>query len=76
VAALVPFTPGGAGVQQALLVKVFGTGTVVAAYSVGQQIAIAVLTFCIGLAAVVWIFRFRSFKEVIAAGRASRAEAA
>jgi uncharacterized membrane protein YbhN (UPF0104 family) len=76
VAALVPFTPGGAGVQQALLVKVFGTGAGVAAYSVGQQIAIAALTFGIGLAAVVWIFRFRSFKEVIAAGRASRAEAA
>jgi uncharacterized membrane protein YbhN (UPF0104 family) len=77
VAALVPFTPGGAGVQQALLVQVFGTGAGVAAYSVGQQIAIAALTFCIGLGAVVWIFRFRSFKEVIAAGRASRqAEAA
>src|SRR3954470_3692948 len=75
VAALVPFTPGGAGVQQALLVKVFGTGATVAAYSVGQQIAIAALTFLIGLAAVVCIFRFRSFKEVIAAGRASRAEA-
>ena len=72
VAALVPFTPGGAGVQQALLVKVFGSGATVAAYSVGQQIAIAVLTFCIGLAAVIWIFKFRSFKEVIAAGRASR----
>ena len=72
VAALVPFTPGGAGVQQALLVKVFGSGATVAAYSVGQQIAIAVLTFTIGLAAVVWIFRFRSFKEVIAAGRAQR----
>jgi uncharacterized membrane protein YbhN (UPF0104 family) len=72
VAALVPFTPGGAGVQQALLVKVFGTGAGVAAYSVGQQIAIAALTFCIGLASVVWIFRFRSFKEVIAAGRESR----
>ena len=44
VAALVPFTPGGAGVQQALLVKVFAgtaTGATVAAYSVGQQIAIA-----------------------------------
>ena len=43
VAALVPFTPGGAGVQQALLVKVFGgtaAGATVAAYSVGQQIAI------------------------------------
>jgi uncharacterized membrane protein YbhN (UPF0104 family) len=76
VAALVPFTPGGAGVQQALLVQVFGTGAGVAAYSVGQQIAIAALTFAIGLASVVWIFRFRSFKEVIAAGRASRAEAA
>ena len=75
VAALVPFTPGGAGVQQALLVKVFGTGAGVAAYSVGQQIAIAALTFLIGLASVVWIFRFRSFKEVIAAGRASRAGA-
>jgi uncharacterized membrane protein YbhN (UPF0104 family) len=77
VAALVPFTPGGAGVQQALLVKVFGGSAGVAAYSVGQQITIAALTFLIGLASVVWIFRFRSFKEVIAAGRASRqAEAA
>src|SRR3954449_2936554 len=72
VAALVPFTPGGAGVQQALLVKVFGTGAGVAAYSVGQQIAIAALTFAIGLAAVVWIFKFRSFKEVIRAGREQR----
>ena len=72
VAALVPFTPGGAGVQQALLVKVFGSGATVAAYSVGQQIAIAALTFGIGLASVIWIFKFRSFKEVIAAGRAQR----
>jgi uncharacterized membrane protein YbhN (UPF0104 family) len=78
VAACVPFTPGGAGVQQALLVKVFAgtaTGATVAAYSVGQQIAIAAWTFAIGFAAIVWIFRFRSFKEVIAQGRASRAEA-
>ena len=77
VAALVPFTPGGAGVQQALLVKVFsGTaaGATVAAYSVGQQIAIGAFMFGMGFAAIVWIFRFRSFKEVIAAGRASRAE--
>ena len=77
VAALVPFTPGGAGVQQALLAKVFaGTaaGATVAAYSVGQQIAIAALTFGIGFAAIFYIFRFRSFKEVIARGRASREE--
>ena len=77
VAGAVPFTPGGAGVQQALLVKVFATNApsdVVAAYSVGQQIAIAAFTALIGLGAVVFIFRFRSFKEVIHAGRASREE--
>jgi hypothetical protein len=77
IAALVPFTPGGAGVQQALLVKVFsGTaaGGTVAAYSVGQQIAIGALTFATGFAAIVFIFRFRSFKEVIAAGRAARTD--
>jgi len=75
VAALVPFTPGGAGVQQALLVQVFaGTaaGATVAAYSVGQQIAIGATTFACGFAALVFIFRFRSFKEVIAAGRKAR----
>ncbi len=75
VAGAVPFTPGGAGVQQALLVKVFASSAptaVVAAYSVGQQIAIAAFTATIGLGAVVFIFRFRSFREVISAGRASR----
>jgi len=76
VAGAVPFTPGGAGVQQALLVSVFSSfasQTVVAAYSVGQQIAITILTAGVGLASVVFIFRFRSFKEVIRAGRASQA---
>jgi uncharacterized protein (TIRG00374 family) len=75
VAAAVPFTPGGAGVQQALLVKVFaGTaaGATVAAYSVGQQIAIAAFTFGAGFAILVFVFRIRSFKEVIAQGRAAR----
>jgi hypothetical protein len=65
-------------VQQALLVKVFaGTapGATVAAYSVGQQIAIGATTFACGFAAIVFIFRFRSFKEVLAAGRASRTDA-
>jgi glycosyltransferase 2 family protein len=75
VAALLPFTPGGAGVQQALLVKVFAgtaTGATVAAYSVGQQIAIGAASFAVGFGAIVFIFRFRSFKEVIAAGREAR----
>ena len=65
VGAAVPLTPQGAGVTQALLVKVFaGTaaGATVAAYSVGQQIAIAALTFALGFAALVFIFRVRSFK--------------
>ena len=76
VAAAVPFTPQGAGVQQALLVKVFAgttSASLVAAYSVGQQIAIGALTFGIGFAALVFIFRVRSFKEVIALGREDRA---
>jgi glycosyltransferase 2 family protein len=76
VSAAVPFTPQGAGVQQALLVKVFaGTaaGSTVAAYSVGQQIAIGALTFGIGFASLVFIFRVRSFKEVVRRGREDRA---
>lgn len=75
VAAAVPFTPGGAGVQQAFLVKVFagtaGTATV-AAYSVGQQVAIAVTAFTTGFLALLFIFRFRSFGDVIRAGREHR----
>jgi hypothetical protein len=54
-------------------VKVFGSGA--AAYSVGQQIAIAVFTFSIGFAALVFIFKIRSFKEVITRGQQSREEA-
>jgi len=75
VAGAVPFTPGGAGVQQALLVKVFAASAptaVVAAFSVGQQIAIAALTALVGLGAIFFIFRFRSFGAVIRAGRESR----
>jgi uncharacterized membrane protein YbhN (UPF0104 family) len=76
VSAAVPFTPQGAGVQQALLVKVFAanaSATTVAAYSVGQQIAIGALTFGIGFGALVLLFRIRSFKEVIQRGREDRA---
>jgi len=72
VSSLVPLTPGGAGVQQALLVKVFAgtaSGATVAAYSVGQQIAIAAFTAGLGLAALIAIFRIRSFREVIQRGR-------
>jgi len=76
VSAAVPFTPQGAGVQQALLVKVFkgsASTSTVAAYSVGQQIAIGALTFGIGFASIAVIFKARSFKEVIQRGREDRA---
>ncbi len=75
VAAAVPFTPQGAGVAQALLVKVFAgtaSGATVAAYSVGQQIAIGAFAFGVGFAALFFIFRVRSFKEIIARGREDR----
>lgn len=75
VAAVVPFTPGGAGVQQALLVKVFGgvgTGATVAAYSVGQQIVIAVTTLAVGFIALLVIFRIRSFRQAIRLGQVER----
>jgi uncharacterized membrane protein YbhN (UPF0104 family) len=74
VASVFPFTPGGAGVQQALLLAIFAGSPYVASFSVGQQIAIAVLTTASGFAALVLIFRFRSFREVIARGKAHRRE--
>ena len=75
VSGLIPLAPGGVGIQQALFAKVFKSHTtsLAVAYSVGQQIVIAVLTAGIGLLAVLFIFRFRSFKEVIHAGRSDRA---
>ncbi len=72
VASVFPFTPGGAGVQQALLLTIFASSADVAAFSVGQQIATAVLSSALGFAALVLIFRFRSFREVIARGREHR----
>ncbi len=69
IASIFPFTPGGAGVQQALLVAIFTHSPQVATFSVGQQIATVVLTSALGFGALVLIFRFRSFREVIARGR-------
>jgi uncharacterized membrane protein YbhN (UPF0104 family) len=75
VSGMIPLAPGGVGIQQALFAKVFAhAGANAVAYSVGQQIVVAVLTVGTGLFAVLVIFRFRSFKEVIHAGRADRAQ--
>jgi uncharacterized membrane protein YbhN (UPF0104 family) len=78
VATIVPLTPGGAGIQQALLVAVFShsapTATVLA-YSAGQQIALALLTLGVGFLALSLIFRLHSFKEAVEMGRSDRAAA-
>ena len=71
VASVFPFTPGGAGVQQALLLQIFGA-PYVAAFSVGQQIATAALSTALGFGALVFIFRFKSFKQVMARAREHR----
>ncbi len=72
IATALPLTPGGAGVQQAILLKVFATkapAATVAAYSVGQEVAIAASSLLIAFAALALVFRFRSFKEVMRRGR-------
>ncbi|MEA2160910.1 MAG: hypothetical protein QOD66_3290 [Solirubrobacteraceae bacterium] len=76
VASVFPFTPGGAGVQQALLLTIFARNPNVGSFSVGQQIATAVLSGVLGFAALVLIFRFRSFKEVMQRGREHRRQEA
>ena len=68
--------PGGWCATEAPLVKVFAgtaSGATVAAYGVGQQIAIGAFAFGVGFAALFFIFRMRSFKEIIARGREDRA---
>jgi hypothetical protein len=77
VAARVPFTPGGAGVQQALLVKVFaGTAAArpCAAYSVGQQIAIAAFSLALGFVALVHDLPLPLVQGRHRAGREARRE--
>jgi uncharacterized membrane protein YbhN (UPF0104 family) len=76
VSTILPLTPGGAGVQQALLITVFAgaaSSSEVAAYSVGQQIAFAAFALGLGFVALLSIFHVRSFKEVIRLGREQQA---
>ncbi len=53
-------------------VTIFAGSGYVASFSVGQQIATAALTTACGFAALVLIFRFRSFREVMERGKADR----
>jgi uncharacterized membrane protein YbhN (UPF0104 family) len=72
-----PFTPGGAGAQQALLVATLGGAShaVVLSYSVGQQLAVTAWSVMLALAALVYFFRISDWRALVREGEAARAEA-
>jgi uncharacterized membrane protein YbhN (UPF0104 family) len=70
-----PFTPGGAGAQQALLVYVFrgvASRSSVLAYSVGQQLALAAFNFGCSLVAIFLMLRTLSIRNVLRRGEEER----
>jgi hypothetical protein len=72
---VMPLTPGGAGVQQGLLLAAFSgaaSETSVETFAVGQEVAIAVFSLVVGFIALVAIFRVHSFREVMRRGREER----
>jgi uncharacterized membrane protein YbhN (UPF0104 family) len=72
-----PFTPGGAGAQQALLVATLGgaSRTIVLAYSVGQQLAVTAWSVVLAFAALVYFFRVSDLRALVREGEAARAGA-
>ncbi len=67
IANIVPFTPGGAGAQQALLVATLTgpTRTAVLSFSVGTQIAMAAWSVALGFAAILLVFRTTDWRGLI-----------
>jgi uncharacterized membrane protein YbhN (UPF0104 family) len=67
IANVIPFTPGGAGAQQARLAATL-TGpsrTAVLAFSVGTQIAMAAWSVVLGFAAILIVFRTTDWRSLI-----------
>jgi uncharacterized protein (TIRG00374 family) len=67
IANIVPFTPGGAGAQQALLVATLHgpTRTAVLSFSVGTQIAMAAWSVVLGFLSVLLVFRTTDWRGLI-----------
>jgi uncharacterized membrane protein YbhN (UPF0104 family) len=67
IANVVPFTPGGAGAQQALLVATLNgpSRTAVLSFSVGTQIAMAAWSVVLGFAAILLVFRTTDWRGLI-----------
>jgi uncharacterized membrane protein YbhN (UPF0104 family) len=67
ISTMLPFTPGGAGAQQALLVATLQgpSRTSVLSFSVGTQIAMAAWSAVLGFAALLLIFRTTNWRDLI-----------
>jgi uncharacterized membrane protein YbhN (UPF0104 family) len=67
IATIIPFTPGGAGAQQALLVATLPgpSRTAVLSFSVGTQIAMAAWSVLLGFAAILLVFRTTDWRGLI-----------
>jgi uncharacterized membrane protein YbhN (UPF0104 family) len=74
IANIVPFTPGGAGAQQALLVATLHgpTRTAVLSFSVGTQIAMAAWSVLLGFGALLLVFRTTDWRGLIRQAEADR----
>jgi uncharacterized membrane protein YbhN (UPF0104 family) len=72
ISTMLPFTPGGAGAQQALLVATLQgpSRAAVLSFSVGTQIAMAAWSAVLGMVALLLIFRTTNWRDLI--HRASR----
>jgi uncharacterized membrane protein YbhN (UPF0104 family) len=78
IANIVPFTPGGAGAQQALLVATLHgpTRTAVLSFSVGTQIAMAAWSVVLGFVAILLVFRTTDWRGLIRQAEAEASDAA
>jgi uncharacterized membrane protein YbhN (UPF0104 family) len=67
ISTIVPFTPGGAGAQQALLVATLEgpSRAAVLSYSVGTQIAMAAWSVVVGFVAMLLVFRTTDWRGLV-----------
>ena len=76
IANVVPFTPGGAGAQQALLVATLSgpSRSAVLYFSVGTQIAMAAWSVFLGFAAILLVFRTTDWRGLISQAESDRSD--
>jgi glycosyltransferase 2 family protein len=77
VAKALPFTPGGAGAQQALLVATLEgpSRAAVLSFSVGQGLAVAAWAALLGFASLAAVFRITDWRRLLREGRPAAGQA-